>query len=344
MVPSESKLSAYVSAFLNDNQPANTKKAYDAGVKAFFQFCESENCVSFPASAESVAAFAVHLSDKRGLKGSTIRGYVAAVGFFHTSRGATDPTNNRIVKLVIDRATKLAGPSVGKSAFTAAELSAIADNLNAAGRWSDIRDGALLFLTVRGLLRAAEIVALSWKDIVTKWLPHPNDVKRKDNQNIRAITVFIRSSKTDQIGEGRTVVIAEDWESPSLCAISWLERWQTMLHTTLDIKSQWVFPCLSNDDKWDTPLSPKTVSHRVKGLAKSIGRDYHDIGSHSGRKTGATLMVQAGVELAQLKEHGRWKSDAVHVYYKPNEAQKLAPSLALSASLGNGLQVHPMKK
>jgi integrase len=69
-----------------------------------------------------------------------------------------------------------------------------------------------------------------------------------------------------------------------------------------------------------------TVSKIFKKLALAINMDAEMIGSHSGRKTGATLLIQRGVGVAQLKDHGRWKSDAVYRYYAPNFGERLRVS------------------
>ena len=102
--------------------------------------------------------------------------------------------------------------------------------------------------------------------------------------------------------------------------------------------SDWIFPNLSKEDRLNKHISVATVSKRFKDLASMLDLDPNRFGSHSGRKTGATALVQAGVSVPQLKNHGRWKSDVVYKYYVPGMKEKLAVTLDLFDDAGENLE------
>ena len=102
--------------------------------------------------------------------------------------------------------------------------------------------------------------------------------------------------------------------------------------------ADWIFPNLSKEDRLNKHISVATVSKRFKDLASMLDLDPSRFGSHSGRKAGATALVQAGVSVPQLKNHGRWKSDAVYKYYVPGMKEKLAVTLDLFDDAGENLE------
>lgn len=290
------------------HQVPNSKATYATGWSRFVRFCEEHKLSSLPAAASSAALFAISLNEE-GLSGHTISNYLAAVAFHHAVANLPDPTSDKRVKLIKRRTVELSGPSHGRSAFSEKDLTSAAQALSKKGDWASIRDGALLFLAVLALLRSSELVALRWRDLAFT-----------SEGSTPCLSITVRRSKTDQAGVGATIRVM--WSMGEWCAASWLLQWKDTLKAH-NVVTDWVFPCMGKDDKLGKPISSATVNHRFKAIAGLIGVDPSSIGSHSGRKTGATLLVNAGTSVPQLKAHGRWKSDAVFRYFVPDPAQQI---------------------
>lgn len=300
------------------NCPSSSMAARETAWRAFTKYCQATNLSPLPASPLTVATFVAHSSD-RGLAGSTIKSYLAGVNFAHAMAGYSSFASEGIVKSAARVAVNRAGPPKQSTAFTKEELCEIASALEKRNSWEAERDGALLFTSVLGMLRGSELVALQWADVEWKW---PADSKSAPLH----VELNIRKSKTDQAGLGQTVCIAESFGK--YCAASWLRRWQERCLKTPFLNSRWVFPSVSGLTL-GSHLSVATVRKRFKAMATGVDVDAKLVGSHTGRRTGATLAAESQATLTQIMAHGRWKSDAVHRYFKPTTREKLAASAAI---------------
>ncbi len=318
----DSKSLQVVASWLQDNANANTVKAYNSAWGMFKWFCDEQKLQSLPASPVTVARWIAFLTD-RGYTASTISSYLAGVVHVHVMNGLPNPCMDPMVAKVKRVSSSIAPPSVGRSAFSAAELDAIATYLDSDDvrvRWDSVRDGCLLFLSVLGLLRGSELVALKWQDVQFQWV---EDNVKNPTYTPAAIVINVARSKTDQAGVGSTVPIQANWES-KWCAVRWLTRWEEVLSNFgKRVRGDaWVFPNMTKDSS-NSPIARATVSKRFKMLAEAIDVKSSSVGSHSGRKTGATQMVLSGVSLLDLKQHGRWKSNAVERYFVPSLFDRL---------------------
>ena len=139
--------------------------------------------------------------------------------------------------------------------------------------------------------------------------------------------LIIRSSKTDQAGEGATVAVkrldkAED------CPVTLTEQYWQMLGFHAEDQTSWLQPriqCTKNTEKGigEYRLSYSNASADLKKMLQEIGEDPSQYGEHSGRRGGATAAAEAGTSWLDLKRHGRWKSDkAPQAYIDANERGK----------------------
>ena len=61
--------------------------------------------------------------------------------------------------------------------------------------------------------------------------------------------------------------------------------------------------------------------------------DVDNYGFHSLRAGGATEAARAGVDERYIKAHGNWKSDAVRLYMRMDDDERLAASDALGKAM-----------
>jgi hypothetical protein len=82
------------------------------------------------------------------------------------------------------------------------------------------------------------------------------------------------------------------------------------------------------------PLEERVFTLRLRNLIRQIlpHVDANKFAGHSFRRGGASALHLAGVEEADIKRQGRWKSQAVQLYYDSqyNEEIRLRPTLLLS--------------
>ncbi len=311
-----------VATWLHQNSNPNTSKTYASAWYMFEAFCIEKKLQAFPTTPVTVALWITSLTDG-GYSAATISTYLAGVTHVHVINSLPNPCADPVVAKIKRVSSAIAPPPKGRAAFSSDELSAIATFLESDDvrmRWEYVRDGCLLFLSVLGLLRGSELVSLKWKDVRFEWVP---DHVKKPTHVPAALIINVVRSKTDPAGVGAIVPIQADWES-NWCAVRWMTKWQETLQAFGKAVrgDAWVFPNMTKDSS-SKSITRATVSKRFKRLAEAIDVKSDNIGSHSGRKSGATQMVLSGVTLLELKQHGRWKSNAVERYFVPGLFERL---------------------
>ena len=162
---------------------------------------------------------------------------------------------------------------------------------------ADVRALTFCLLGFAGFLRYDELSKLKLCDITT-YGDH--------------MELFIESSKTDQLRQGATVVIART--GTNLCPIAMLECYVQMAGTTLGESDSFLFRGIVQTKKgsklrdkgW---LSYTTVHKSVLDRLEAIGLDRRLYGLHSLKAGGVSAAANAGVPDPMFKRHGHWCSE-----------------------------------
>ncbi len=199
--------------FQKDGTPANTKRAYEGDWKRFEAWCVLWGHRALPASPQVVILYITHLADPERTGGSqkpaTIERAMAAVSHYHKVRGYVPPRQSvhvqqhlQKVKNALKMAPEEAPPLLVR------HLEKIVARMPATEPIA-MRDKALLLVGWAGALRRSELAALDRQDAVF---------------TSEGVVLTIRSSKTDQDGQGEKIPI-EPAQNPDLCPVSALRAW-----------------------------------------------------------------------------------------------------------------------
>jgi len=259
-----------------------------------------------PMSVADLLAWLGHCQ-RRGLAVSTIEGRVAAVKAVHDKLDLPSPTTHPQARQFLrglrrDAADRGERP-VQKRALTASML---AQMLGALEGRADLvlRDRAILLVGYATGLRRSELAGLFWSDLTFEE---------------GAAVVRVRRSKTDQIGAGRSVGIAENLESTWLCPVLALRAWADFRPRT-DTR---IFAC-----------SGKTIARVVKRACASVGFPAADFGAHSMRRGMVTEAKRAGVPDRDIMEQtGHTSPKQITTYTEPTRAAQNAATRAVVAGL-----------
>lgn len=147
--------------------------------------------------------------------------------------------------------------------------------------------------------------------------------------------MYIRSSKTDQIHHGSSVVIAKS--STATCPYKTLQTYFTRGKLCYD-GDDYVFRPLSfckksNDYKLKKTgcLSYTRVRELLREKLGEVGLNPDEYGTHSLRRGGATASAVNKIPDRLFKKHGRWKSDQAKDGYV---CEDLDSCLSVSKNLG----------
>ncbi|KAF4649225.1 hypothetical protein FOZ61_001326 [Perkinsus olseni] len=287
--------------FVASANAVKTRQLYGTAAKFFSSFVAPE--VPFPLRVPFVQAF-IYAMTKTGLyKYNTILTYTKSLRSANSSFGYTlSEADKFCVNLALKAARRKSDGSLAqKRALQKEELVLMATI-------SEVPDSNIplemlqvaSLVTVFGLFRARETLALRYKDVSFG----------KDGK----LMVDIVRSKTDQFGEGAQVIIGCVSNDPSSCANKCcpshrLQRW--LESVPVSHGNNLIFADLPYN-QWRNDL--KSI---ISYIAPSVSTPQpNDVGVHSLRRTGAQLMWAAGYSLFHIQEYGRWKSLALMDYLK----------------------------
>ena len=301
-------------AFAGEPVEASTREVYLRHWRAFASWCEGEGRVPLPATTETVQDFALS-QGADGLSISTIRGRLAAVGFFHRENDHSDPTTSERVENTLGHLSKRLGtPAEKKKALRADDVADMVRSLpgrpqeqsagGAEGERPDpdrsgtadarflrgVRDRALILVGFAGALRRSELAGIEVEHV---------------RFNPKGFELLIPKSKGDSEGEGQIVGINRG-ESVDLCPVRALRRWKS----AASIGAGPVFRSVPNHgivapDERAKPISGQAVADAVKRAAEGAGLDTEKISGHSLRRGHLTTAARNGADLVDLQRQAR---------------------------------------
>ena len=260
----------------------NTRKAYDSDLKHFLNWGGD-----IPAGPELVAAYLADHADEHAF--ATLQRRLATISRAHTSRGLETPTTSALVKATLRGIGRVHGKRQKRvTAITTKKLKTLIAPL---GNYpKDLRDKALLLIGFAGAFRRSELVSIDVNHI--EWLSD------------RTVITLPRS-KTDQMGEGRTVVIP--CGSNGDCPVQALKDWLD----TAGITEGPVFRSVSRYSRALKRLSTNAVATIIKERAAAVGLDPEKVSGHSLRAGFDTTAAMLGAPAWKIKQHTGHATDAM---------------------------------
>ena len=299
-----------VASHLLSSRADGTVTKYSGQLHAFKDFCAAKGFQYLPAVPIHVAMYISHLIDIKK-SSSVITGAFYAVKWFHNINGKGDPTDNCIVKNMLESAKRLnSKPVVKKDVLSSELLIQLCDMFVETEDVIVLRDLAMIVLSFAGFLRFSEVSSLKGHDVVFE----------SDH-----ICLYIRESKTDMYREGEKVLIAKG--STSACPYAMLKKYMSSagLSTSSD-KYLFQPACrtgsrcflLDKDKKLSYTRARECMMQKLRLVAPSLR-----LGTHSLRASGASKAANSEcVSDRCLKRHGRWRSDSAKDGYIEDSIEK----------------------
>lgn len=295
--PSMITLSSLAKNFRAASISEATKRAYQADLRAFLSFCRFQGLEPLPASPGTIEAYLSELASL-GKSVATITRAVTALNKAHEIAGHGTIKTPDLSALLRGIRRSIGTPRGSARAITFLELRKLARLCDSTlmGR----RDKALLMLGWCSAMRRSELVALNLSDL---------------EFSERGLAVTIRRSKTDQDGQGRTIVIPF---ASDLCPVDAVQDWIRRTPQNLRSPETPLFWAVGNGGKryWfpNKPgdrLSDRMVTIIVKRYARLAGLPVEKCSAHSLRRGLATEAGARGVPERVIARHTRHASISV---------------------------------
>lgn len=256
----------------------NTFRVYQTSVAQFTDYCRANGLASLPASPETVCAFIASLA-RDGKKIGTIKARVSAIKWFHKAAGEISPTTDASIEMVLAGLSRKIGVAPKQATpMLARTVKTVVDAILEGDKCAD-RDRALLLLAFFGGFRRSELSSI-----------------RVEHLDIcdQGLTVFLPSSKTDQVGEGRYVAIAR--QHNAYCPVKAVEA-------------------MMGSDGRLFPISDRMVHKIIVKLCGRAGVDEGQFSPHSLRAGMVTQAAMNKVAKSDIRRITGHKSDAMIDHY-----------------------------
>lgn len=281
----------------------NTIKTYETGLTAFTHFLQMQGFDdNWPPKLETVVQFLAYLSLK-SLSANTARSYISAISYKCKVSGFPDFAQNFLIQKMLEGMKRLKTRADTRLPITPTLLEKIVSVLP--GICFNIYEQKLFkaafTLAFWGLLRVGEITYSRGKNI--NQILSKNDVLL--TQNLDSLTVKLRFSKTDQSGKGVFLEIPKS--ESTLCPVLSINEY-------LLVRSSGDGPFFCHFS--GAPLTRYQFSAMLSKALKHAGVEFKRFKSHSFRIGGATALSMAGHSIEEIKNIGRWKSNAYKSYIR----------------------------
>ena len=268
----------------------------------------------FPVSPLDFALYIQYLLEQSG-SSATINNAFYAMNWMHKLSGLESPTDHSTVLLIKEGAVRSCSQKCNrKEPLELAHLQGLASQTD----FDDLlqlRSLVMFVLSFSGFLRSAELLELRRSNIAYK----------KDHMEIK-----IAKSKTDQLREGSTLLIAAT--DGVLCPVKLLQSYCSKAGIA-DNSNEYLFRPISSSKKQkklvscDRHISYSTYRESFKASFKGIVPDISNFSTHSSRSGGATVAANSGVKERVFQRHGRWKTkEAKDIYVKDSVSARLSVS------------------
>jgi site-specific recombinase XerD len=288
-------------AYARGAKSNETWRAYENDWRTFSNWCDAHGVIALPASTDTVAGYLIDLAENHAT--ATVERHCSSISQRHRLTGHNPaPTSDPAVRQVLQGIRRKKGVKslLAKAPVDMMVLKKMIGTLDLSTLEGQ-RDRAILTLGFASSCRRSEITALNVEDMVV---------------TEQGLVFTIHRSKTDQLGEGRVVAVAQAPEAmAAVCPVrairNWLERARIRHGPIARGLTRYGLHARAS------ALSGGGVAKIVKRAAEAAGLDPALFGGHSLRSGHVTEARKRGVPWDRIMEQtGHKRLETVKRYDK----------------------------
>jgi len=305
----------------------STWSTYNTAEKAL-HVCKSEigRSFEFPLTEEDILEFVGWLISERKVKASTINGYLAGLRQAHVSKGYQPPLlRTPLVKLVLKGKENMDSIADRRKddrlPMTIEKMRQLKSQTRAwkAGLQDKLLMWAISTLAFHGGFRIHELLCRTEATFDPDFDLLGGDIRvARDHQSQDSlISVKLKCSKENKTGKAVIVEVHET--KRTLCPVKAFTRWIERAHVEKDL------PLFRKED--GTPVTGMAFNKWLKNMMPATAGGKH--ASHSFRIGLASTMAARGLSTSDIKEAGRWSSNAYEQYIRLPQIKRAAAATAI---------------
>jgi hypothetical protein len=303
----------------------STRTSYTSGVNSYIKFVDSIGISpAFPASIETLCLWMSSLAmAPNHLKLGTCKMYLTGVINQHIERGFNNPLDNappmldRLfagIKRLSAYNNSIRHTKKPKLPITTDMLRIISKQLDPNVR-CDSLVMAMIWVATSAMLRISEftsdhknndrLLSMNQLTFINENNKAIECININQQDKVKHAVLRLHQSKTDPFRQGMDILIA---------ATETIQALLQYLAQTLQEKRDPRSPLFRFPD--GNPVNRQWFMKQVSTLLSNAGYDSSSYSSHSFRKGGAVSLQQKGISDSIIRQMGRWKSDAFHLYLR----------------------------
>ncbi len=262
---------------------SNTERAYQADVRLFQTWCDTQALQARPCAKETLALYLSSLADN--CKWATIQRKVAAIRKWHQLAGYELANQSFEVKMILEGIKRSIGIKQKQApAYSLAQFKQIIKSLDNNDLVA-LRNKSLLLIGFTGAFRRSELVNLDLADL---------------SFTENGLVISNKISKTNQYGndEEKAIFYSPD---PDLCPVRTLKKW---IDSSLVDEAVWV-RIRKNAQLTNQRLSDKSVNNIFQHY---FGTDYS---AHSMRASFITIAKINGADDSEIMRQTKHKTNSM---------------------------------
>jgi len=264
---------------LQSSKANNTVRAYKSDFNDFGIFCAKNSFKSLPSEPKIVSLYLTYLSTKDA-KMSTLKRRLVSIGVIHKLKGYyLDTKHPSIIENIMGIKRRKGSVQKSKKPILISNLKKIINVIDQQDKEEikKFRDRSIILIGFSGGFRRNELVSLDYNDL--DFVPE-------------GLKINIKSSKTDQFGEGFTKALPY-FDSSQYCPVVSLKNWIELSKIT----SGPVFRRFVKGSRLsEKRLTDQTVALLIKEYLNLAGIDSKNYSGHSLRSGFATSVAESGAE------------------------------------------------
>ena len=264
---------------LQSSKSNNTVRAYKSDFNDFGLFCAKNGFKVLPSEPKIVSLYLTHLSTKDA-KMSTLKRRLVSIGVIHRLKGHyLDTKHPSIIENIMGIKRRKGSIQKSKKPILISNLKQIINVIDQQNKKEikKLRDRSIILIGFSGGFRRNEIVSLDYEDL---------------DFVSEGLKISLRSSKTDQFGEGFTKALPY-FDNSRFCPVASLKNWIDVSK----INSGPLFRKFVKGSKLsEKRLTDQTVALLIKEYLHLAGINSKNYSGHSLRSGFATSAAESGAE------------------------------------------------
>ncbi len=310
----------------------STWSSYKTAAKLLAECGKKVNrAFTLPLTEEDTLEFIGWLLSDRKVKSTTVNVYLAGIRQLHVLQGVEPPVlKNTLVKFLLRGKRNKENIAERREPKRLPMTMSMMKLLKSETiKWEADKADKLLFWTIctmafHGGFRIHEILSKTETEFDPDFALLTEDVRLLSRETAgeteKLLQIKLKCPKEDRTGKATIVEIYET--KGVLCPIKAYEKWNSSTKTEKGL------PLFRRSD--GTPVTGKKLNSWLKDrLGKYIDKDAGKFTSHSFRIGLASTLAASGLGTAEIKEAGRWSSNAYEVYMKLPQAKRAKAAEAI---------------